>query len=192
MEIGAVPVIRGIARFPRGQYYNQSMETCRMEFSGKLLKRGFWLYVWDIKEDRRRHIYVGRTGDSSSNFASSPFVRIGRHLDLRQSAKSNSLVRRLQEVNISPTECAFEFIAFGPLFPEQKTTTAHRRFRGLGSPGPRFGITRGRWRAATESGSAPAARRAFAGCVVRSRYGRRRPDHRAGRPAPRGRSTQGG
>ena len=28
------------------------MDICRMEFSGKLLKRGFWLYIWDIKGKR--------------------------------------------------------------------------------------------------------------------------------------------
>jgi hypothetical protein len=26
-------------------------------------------------------------------------------------------------------DCTFEFVAFGPVFPEQRTTAAHRRFR---------------------------------------------------------------
>ena len=102
---------------------------CRLSFDGHILQRGFWLYVWRITSGRRIVLYVGRTGDSSSDFASSPFVRIGRHLDLRPNAKSNSLARRLAEESLDPTECRFEFIAFGPLFPEQQSTEQHRRFR---------------------------------------------------------------
>jgi hypothetical protein len=26
-------------------------------------------------------------------------------------------------------DCSFEFVAFGPVFPEKRTTAAHRRFR---------------------------------------------------------------
>jgi hypothetical protein len=56
-------------------------------------------------------------------------VRIGRHLDLRPNAKSNSLSRRLLENGLKPTECSFEFLALGPLFPEQQATEHHRSFR---------------------------------------------------------------
>ena len=101
----------------------------RLSFDGHILRRGFWLYVWRITSGRRTVLYVGRTGDSSSDFASSPFVRIGRHLDLRPNAKSNSLARRLGEESLNPTECGFEFVAFGPLFPEQQSPEQHRRFR---------------------------------------------------------------
>lgn len=107
----------------------EQLPICRLKFDGRILERGFWLYVWRIISSRCTVLYVGRTGDSSSNFASSPFVRIGRHLDLRPNAKSNSLVRHLKEKGLDPTECHFEFVAFGPLFPEQKTTDQHRRFR---------------------------------------------------------------
>jgi hypothetical protein len=35
-------------------------------FSGALLQRGFWLYVWQTEEaDGKISLYVGRTGDSS-------------------------------------------------------------------------------------------------------------------------------
>ncbi len=44
-----------------------------MTFDGALLERGFWLYVWRIIEGTRTVLYVGRTGDSSSPNASSPF-----------------------------------------------------------------------------------------------------------------------
>jgi hypothetical protein len=105
------------------------METCRMEFSGKLLKRGFWLYVWDIKEDMQRHVYVGRTGDSSSPNASSPFRRIGQHLDSSLNAKGNALGRQLKTAGINPEVCTFEMTAIGPIFAEQKTMPDHKPLR---------------------------------------------------------------
>src|SRR2546428_6150176 len=105
------------------------MNTCRMEFSGKLLKRGFWLYIWDIKEDSTRHLYVGRTGDSSSPNASSPFRRIGQHLDFSLNAKGNALGRQLKVAGIDPETCTFEMTAIGPIFDEQKTMPKHRPLR---------------------------------------------------------------
>jgi len=97
-----------------------------MEFNGKLLKRGFWLYVWDIKEDRKRHLYVGRTGDSSSPNASSPFRRIGQHLDSSLNAKGNALGKQLKTAGIDPENCTFEMTAVGPIFEEQETMSEHR------------------------------------------------------------------
>ena len=44
---------------------------------GKLLKRGFWVYVWKIiTKDDQVFYYVGRTGDSSSCNAALPFSRM--------------------------------------------------------------------------------------------------------------------
>ncbi len=100
-----------------------------MEFSGKLLKRGFWLYVWDIREDRRHHVHVGRTGDSSSPNASSPFRRIGQHLDLRVTAKGNALLRQLKKAQVNPESCTFEMTAIGPIFEEQETMSEHKPLR---------------------------------------------------------------
>ena len=97
-----------------------------MEFSGKLLKRGFWLYVWDIKQDKQRHLYVGRTGDTSSANASSPFRRIGQHLDTRLNAKGNALGRQLKSAGVKPETCTFEMTAIGPIFEEQKTMSEHK------------------------------------------------------------------
>ncbi len=105
------------------------LDVCRMEFSGKLLQRGFWLYIWDIKGDASRHIYVGRTGDSSSANASSPFRRIGQHLDVSLNAKGNALGRRLKEAGINPQACTFEMIAIGPIFDEQKSLREHYPLR---------------------------------------------------------------
>jgi hypothetical protein len=55
--------------------------THKVYFEGGFLKRGFWLYVWEVTTPRRgRYYYVGRTGDSSSLKAQSPFIRMGQHL----------------------------------------------------------------------------------------------------------------
>ena len=105
------------------------MEVCRMEFSGKLLKRGFWLYVWDIKQDQRHRLYVGRTGDSSSPHASSPFRRIGQHLDPSVNAKGNALGRQLKTAGIDPEKCTFEMTAIGPIFEEQASLHEHLPYR---------------------------------------------------------------
>jgi hypothetical protein len=60
-------------------------------FDGKLLQRGFWLYVWEITAaDHEVFYYVGRTGDSSSPNAQSPFNRMSQHLGVN--AKSMSFV----------------------------------------------------------------------------------------------------
>lgn len=72
------------------------MGTYHFNFDGQIIQRGFWLYVWRVTSGTTIVFYVGQTGDSSSIFASSPFVRVGRHLDLRPNTKSNSLARHLE------------------------------------------------------------------------------------------------
>ena len=96
-----------------------------MSFAGALLARGFWLYVWWIRSPGGLYLYIGRTGDSSSPHASSPFNRIGQHLDLRRKAKSNALARQLKAAGLTPSECSFEMLAMGPLFPEQASMKRH-------------------------------------------------------------------
>ena len=100
-----------------------------MGFNGEVLERGFWLYVWEIKEGDTKHLYVGRTGDSSSPNASSPFNRIGQHLDFRENAKGNSLAKGLKEVGINPKKSKFRMLAMGPFFPEQESFESHKQFR---------------------------------------------------------------
>ncbi len=105
------------------------MTTYSMSFDGSLLKRGFWLYVWDIQTQTERYLYVARTGDSSSSNAASPFARIGQHLDFRNNAKANSIARRLKENKIDPLSAKFEMLAIGPLFPEQSSFADHKVYR---------------------------------------------------------------
>ena len=101
------------------------LQSYSMIFDGHLLKRGFWLYVWDIKGPTSRHVYVGRTGDTSSPHASSPFNRIGQHLDTRPKARGNALGRQLRRAGIMCEQCTFEMVAVGPIFPEQATMEEH-------------------------------------------------------------------
>ncbi len=111
------PIVRSVARF-----------------DGRLLRRGFWLYVWAISCGDTEFLYVGRTGDSSSRYASSPFSRIGQHLDLRPNGKANSLLRNIKAAGLVPTDCSFELFAIGPLFEEQSDMDAHRTHRDIVAP----------------------------------------------------------
>jgi hypothetical protein len=104
------------------------LKTFSMTFDGSVLNRGFWIYIWDI-HSTDRFLYVGRTGDSSSPNASSPFSRISQHLNFRASAKGNSIAKRLLERNIFPNACSYEMIAIGPIFPEQDNFEAHIPYR---------------------------------------------------------------
>lgn len=102
------------------------LDSYEMTFSGEVLQRGFWLYCWKIEFESKNYFYVGRTGDSSSAHASSPFNRIGQHLDFKANAKGNSLARRLKEVGIEPKKSIFNMLALGPFFEEQDNFEKHK------------------------------------------------------------------
>jgi len=102
------------------------LDSYRMTFDGAVLRRGFWLYVWKIKQEDDVYVYIGRTGDSSSPNASSPFVRISQHLDFRPNAKANSMGKHLCHRRIRPDACSFEMLAIGPLFREARDMGSHR------------------------------------------------------------------
>lgn len=109
----------------------EPMTAQSLTFSGPLLKRGFWLYVWEIRGGNEVVYYVGRTGDSSSPYASSPFNRVGMHFDIRPNAKGNSLIRRLRERQFDPEHCEYRMVTVGPLFPEQPTFEDHKPYRDI-------------------------------------------------------------
>ncbi|MBI4030784.1 MAG: hypothetical protein HY370_03845 [Proteobacteria bacterium] len=109
------------------------MKVHSLQFSGSILERGFWLYVYRIVQDSRCALYVGRTGDSSSHYASSPFNRLGQHLDMRK-ASANMLKRNLEKNGFDLLECKFELIAVGPIYEEQNTLKDHRRYRDIVAP----------------------------------------------------------
>lgn len=110
------------------------MRVHRISFGGGLLERGFWLYAWLVKCGTEKAVYVGRTGDSSSQFAASPFARLGQHLDVRPSAKANTLLRQVRALGWDPLSCEFELVAFGPIFPEQADMESHRTKRDIIAP----------------------------------------------------------
>lgn len=90
------------------------MNLHEMRFSGGLLKRGFWLYVWEVVPTNGTPVfYVGRTGDLSSINAQSPFNRMGQHLGFAKN--SNMLRKYLGKNQISPEECEFRLVALGPI-----------------------------------------------------------------------------
>jgi hypothetical protein len=92
-------------------------------FRGGILERGFWLYVWEITPpDGPLLYYVGRTGDSSSTNAQSPFNRMGQHLGY--AANSCMLRRHLVDHHVEPEDCSFRLVALGPL--EAESTEATR------------------------------------------------------------------
>jgi len=107
------------------------VESYSIKFDGRVLERGFWLYVIDVSTSDGRRLYVGRTGDSSSCNAGSPFARIGQHLDYRAKAKGNALARNLRAVGVNPSACTMEMIAIGPMFPEERTFSVHKRVRDV-------------------------------------------------------------
>jgi hypothetical protein len=97
-------------------------------FEGAVLRRGFWLYVWEIVAPSQAPLYyVGRTGDSSSRNAQSPFNRMSQHLGFNK--RSNVLRRRLNALGIQPDKCKFRLIAYGPIEEEAGTVEAHRKTR---------------------------------------------------------------
>lgn len=102
------------------------MRSAEIQFDGAILERGFWLYLIIIEGAQGRLLYVGRTGDSSSPNAASPFARIGQHLDARANAKGNALGRKLKDAGVDPASCLFRLMALGPLFPEQPTSEHHK------------------------------------------------------------------
>jgi hypothetical protein len=101
----------------------------RVSLTGELLRRGFWLYVWEIVPKAGDPVlYVGMTGDSSSPNAQSPFTRLGQHLGTNEHA--NALARHLKAKNIEPSECrSLELVAYGPVLEEADGMEQHRPLR---------------------------------------------------------------
>jgi hypothetical protein len=103
-----------------------SHKLLKLTFSPDLLRRGFWLYVWNISLRTGPNVcYVGRTGDSSSPKAQSPFSRVSGHLGPNKHA--NALRRHLAKHQIEFDDCdQLELVAVGPLFPEADNEDEHR------------------------------------------------------------------
>lgn len=113
---------------------SDNMKVHHLKFTGALIERGFWLYIWKVKEGKKLALYVGRTGDSSSKYAASPFNRLGQHLDIRPTATANTLLRNIRAEGFNPVKCEYELTSIGPLFPEQETLDEHRKYRDIIAP----------------------------------------------------------
>lgn len=99
-------------------------QTYEVALEGGTLRRGFWLYVWEVTApDEQRLLYVGRTGDSSSAKASSPFNRMGQHLGSLKA--SNMLRTHLLKRDMAPEDCSFRLVAHGPILAEATDWDAH-------------------------------------------------------------------
>ena len=96
-----------------------------------MLQRGFWLYVWTVKAlDGKDWLYVGRTGDSSSPHAQSPYARMGQHLG--GNLKSNALRRNLKQFGVDANACqSFKLSAYGPILPEETKMKGHIQSRDI-------------------------------------------------------------
>lgn len=106
------------------------MNVYEVQFSGSILRRGFWIYVWVIEtSDSSRLVYVGRTGDTSSPNAQSPFRRIGQHVDPNPKSKSNALARNLLKRGIDLERCEYLYTALGPIYDECSDMSSHVPFR---------------------------------------------------------------
>ena len=105
-------------------------ETFTVTLDGAMLRRGFWLYVWEITTPEGKNVlYVGRTGDNSSPYAQSLFNRLGQNLGTLTTA---SMVRNnLEKRGINPAGCRFRMVGHGPVFEEvpDKDFEAHKAVR---------------------------------------------------------------
>lgn len=101
--------------------------TFTVTLDGAMLRRGFWLYVWEIATPNgEKVLYVGRTGDSSSPNAQSLFNRMGQNLG---TLATSSMVRNnLEKRGFDPVECTFRMVGRGPVFEEPATKTMEGRF----------------------------------------------------------------
>lgn len=98
--------------------------THTLTLPAAMLERGFWHYVWRVEAPSGEYLYVGRTGDNSSPYATPPYQRMGQHLGHQKT--QNALRNHLESKGIEPERCsAFHMIAHGPLYAEAQDMTAH-------------------------------------------------------------------
>jgi hypothetical protein len=107
-----------------------TVSTYEISLDGGILQRGFWLYVWEVTTpEGNKLLYVGRTGDSSSPNAQSPFNRMSQHLGFVKT--SCTLRNHLDERKIAPELCSFRLQAYGPILDEADGMEVHKSRRDL-------------------------------------------------------------
>lgn len=103
----------------------------QLSLPGGMLARGFWLYVWKVTDHSgKQWLYVGRTGDSSSPNAQSPFSRLSQHLGGNR--RGNALRRNLAREGVDADRCrSFELTCYGPILPECASMDEHGPSRDI-------------------------------------------------------------
>ncbi len=81
----------------------------------------------DYQKGADQYLYVGRTGDSSSPNACSPFSRMSAHLGTNKN--SNTLTKHLDKRGLDRLVCSFRLISVGPILKEVSDMDAHRPSR---------------------------------------------------------------
>lgn len=66
--------------------------------------------------DSGKFLYVGRTGDSSSLKAGSPYTRMTQHLG--HGVTTNQVRRYLEKQGLKVEDCRYRFVAHGPILEE--------------------------------------------------------------------------
>jgi hypothetical protein len=105
-------------------------DTFIVEFDGTVLRRGFWLYVWDIAHpDGDNVLYVGRTGDNSSPYAQALLWRIEKNAG--ETATTRMVRRHLENRGIDVFACQYRVIGHGPIYDQvlDKDFAAHKPLR---------------------------------------------------------------
>lgn len=101
-------------------------ELHTLSFPGAMVQRGFWLYVWRVQTPKGEVLYVGRTGDNSSPFATAPYTRMGQHLG--RVTSQNALRKHLKKRGFEPEACEhFDLVSFGPIYPEASDPKRDRK-----------------------------------------------------------------
>jgi hypothetical protein len=84
----------GGERGAQERFLSSQASTYTVSLGGGFLVRGFWIYVWEVRDPEGSvMLYVGRTGDSSSPNAQSPFNRMGQHLGFAKNSSSGRSAR---------------------------------------------------------------------------------------------------
>jgi hypothetical protein len=105
-------------------------DTFIIEFDGTVLRRGFWLYVWDITVPDGNHVlYVGRTGDNSSPYAQALLWRVERNAG--ENATTQMVRKHLLSREIDVFGCHYRVVGHGPIFEQVagKDFAAHKPLR---------------------------------------------------------------
>ena len=101
-----------------------TLQTCEVRFDGGILRRGFWLYVWEITPPQGRvSVLRGTYRDArppTRNRHSTGWASISGFTN-----NGNMLRQHLLKQQVEPERCRFRLIALGPLEAESKASVRH-------------------------------------------------------------------